>query len=217
MFLIFKNQFLLNCRDSGYIINAIIFFFLSIVIFSLPIAYFENKEFLQIISISVIWFCLFFVILLNVDNIFQQDFKDGTLEQFIINGDNFFFIILSKIISSWMIFCLPIISIIPLACLLLYISSHIIFNIFIISILVSFLMKLLVVFGASILLLPSVGRSMLLLIVFPLIIPVIIFANSALMVGGFFTAVEFLLSIVCFMTPILTLAVVEIIKITIRG
>ena len=158
MFLIFKNQFLLNCRDNSHVVNAVIFFFLAIIIFSLPISRFENKESLQIIAISIIWFCLLFAILLNVENIFQKDFQDGTLEQFIIHSDNFFFIILSKIISNWVIFCLPIISTIPLACLLLDISSYIIFNIIIISILVSFLIKLLTVFGASILLLPSVGR-----------------------------------------------------------
>jgi heme exporter protein B len=217
MFLIFKNQFLLNYRDSSYITNAVIFFFLSIVIFSLPIASFENKESLEIISISFIWFCLLFAILLNVENIFQQDFKDGTLEQFIIHGDNLFFIILSKVISSWIIFCFPIISIIPLACLLLNISSHFIFNIIFVSILVSFLINLLTVFGASILLLPSASRSMLLLIIFPLVIPVIIFANSALLVSEFSFAIKFLFSIACFMTPILTLAVAEIIRITIRG
>src|SRR5690606_21973920 len=60
----------------------------------------------------------------------KEDYEDGVLEQMLIKFSNFEIFILAKIISNWLIFCLPILMMIFIFSLLFGIETHFVKKLF---------------------------------------------------------------------------------------
>ena len=84
----FKLLFLKEIKESfglkGSYILSLTFFSISIIL--LPIGVGPNKSFLSSISPGLIWVSIILTSLLSLNNIFHEDFNDGTLEQTIIKS-----------------------------------------------------------------------------------------------------------------------------------
>ena len=217
-FLILKQDFYQFSRISNKISENLIFFFLSIFIFAFSISNLAyEKFFIEQISIALIWFCLFFSVLFQTDSLFLEDFKDGTLQQYFLYEQNLFWVIFAKILSNWIIFCLPIILCFPILSLILDLSIILILKISFSALLVSLFFKLICAFCAAMTLSPEINKSVLLLIIFPLIIPVIVFANYTLIGQNFWQGIMLITALIMFLGPILMLIISEIIKISISN
>jgi len=218
LFLILKQDFLRLFRINNKISENLILFFLSVFIFSFSIANISYDEaIIERVSVALIWFCLFFAVLFNSGSMFMEDFKDSSLQQYLLYTENLFWLVLSKIISNWLIFCLPIILFMPLITLILDLSLGIIYKILLSSILVSLFFKLICAFCAAIALSPSINKSVLLLIIFPIVIPMIVFANYTIMAGNFWSGMQMITALILFLAPILIFLISEILKISISN
>lgn len=193
-------------NNISQIFNQIVFFFIAISIFAISFNGF-NFESSAIYKISVIWFCLIFSIIISIGNFLKEDFLDGNLEQFLINSSNFEIIVLAKIIANWLIYCLPLIIFIPLAAIILKIDQISWQQLTLISAIVTLIINLIGCFCASLTLACDKNQSLLTILILPLIIPVIIFANSAFIIGedaqNFSNSAIFLSLIFIFLAPIL--------------
>lgn len=206
----------INFKNIRSFTNPLIFFCIAICIFTFCLQNISGLNFNQL-NISLIWFCLVFSIMLGLGNIFRQDFEDGTMEQLFLSGEIFELIIAIKILVNWLVYCLPIIITIPLLAFILKINQPV--NLIIISSLVSLIISLVVSFCASLLLANNSSQSLLTILVLPLTIPTIIFANAAFNVidaNQFASALKFLTALLVFILPILIFATAQVIKLNIR-
>jgi len=216
---IFKQEIILTFRNLNHLLNQVIFFFITISIFAISLANSNNDQTNQILAMSVIWFCLIFSILLHSNNFFKKDFDDGWLEQLLISGHNFSLIIAIKIFANWLISCLILIIAFPLAAVMLKLNSDILINLIFISAIGSLLIKLIASLCAGLILSTNSNNSLLIILVLPLTIPIIIFANAAVSTLApdlFFSSLKFLLAILIFLAPILIFSTAAAIRFNIE-
>ncbi len=206
MFLsIIKQELAINIKNSSNLVQSLIFFLITTSIFAIT-TNIDNID----TALAIMWICLTFAILLSSNQQFQRDFDDGTFEQLYLSGYVFELIILAKIIANWLFNTLPLIIILPIIALILKVPNSLIFdslifNLVAIALIASLLINFTVSFGSSLTLSANSSSSLLIILVLPLLIPIIIFANAAFG-GDFIVSVKFLLAILIFLVPILTLA-----------
>lgn len=173
-----SRELTLNCREPRQIIYACLFFIVMLVFFPLTISADSNT--LRSMAPGIIWIDMLFAFFLSSDRLFQQDYEDGVIEQWLVSGYSVSVIVTAKLFMHW---CLNIIPMLVL-CPLIGVFSH--FNryetmILMLSLLygtpaIVFLCALAAVFSAG---LKREGILMA-LIVFPLTIPILIFGSSTL-------------------------------------
>lgn len=206
---IIKQELIINIKNASNPIQSLVFFLITASIFAIT-TNIDNPT----IAVAIIWICLTFAILLSSNQQFQRDFDDGTFEQLYLSGYVFEIIILAKIIASWLFNTLPLIIILPIVALILKIPSNLILELVFISLIASLLINFLVSFGTSLTLSTNSTSSLLTILVLPLLIPTIIFANSGLS-GDLMVAVKLLISLLVFLTPILTIATSAAVRINV--
>ena len=119
---IFKREYLLTFRNFYDILAIVIFFTLGILVFIFAIGP-DHKIYSQI-GIGIIWTLLLLSTSLSIKKFYQEDFNDGSIILFFINGISLEFIVIIKIITAWLFFQFPFLVIIPLACLLLEVDQN---------------------------------------------------------------------------------------------
>lgn len=90
---------------------TISFFLICLLVF--PLAVGVLNDVISRIAIAAIWISVLFSNLLALDNMFKEDYEDGILEQYIINGISLQYVVLSKCINHWIYSGLPLIIISP--------------------------------------------------------------------------------------------------------
>ena len=117
---IFYKEYLLTFRNFYDILTIIIFFILGILIFIFAIG--PDKEIFDEIGIGIIWTLFLLSSNLSIRKFYNDDFNDGTLVLFLISRISLEFIVILKMIVSWLFFQIPFLFIIPIACLMLNIN-----------------------------------------------------------------------------------------------
>lgn len=165
------------------------------------------------INISAIWFCLIFSIILGSNNFLKQDFEDGSLEQLLLSGNPFSFIIFAKIFANWLIYSLPIIISIPVISLILGLESKIIIYLTLSAIITTIIVNLFSCFASSLVLLSHSGSSLLTILILPMTIPIIIFANNSIIdYQSFLFSIKILFALFIFLLPIMILGITLAVK-----
>ncbi len=206
---IIKQELIINIKNSSNLVQSLVFFLITASIFAIT----TNIDNINL-AVAIIWVCLTFAILLGCNQQFQRDFDDGTFEQLYLSGYLFELIILVKIFANWLFNTLPLIIILPIVALILKIPSNLIVDLILIALIASLLINFLVSFGTSLTLSTNSTSSLLTILVLPLSIPTIIFANSGLN-GDFMVAIKLLFGLLIFLTPILTLATSAAVRINV--
>jgi len=103
---------LLSLRSPGDVINALMFFVISISLF--PLGGGADTDFLSGIASGVIWVTALLAIMFSMDSLFRADYEDGSLEQLLMSPQPLYFLLLAKVFSHWLLSCLPIIILAPL-------------------------------------------------------------------------------------------------------
>ena len=204
---IISRELNLIFAKTDQMVNPLIFFFITLSIFALCFSNLSDNSVYQQLNIGIIWLCLIFSILLGINRCFKEDFADGTIEQLLISGHIFELIITAKILANWLIYCLPLIISIPIAALILKLDLDLILNLMLIATLVSLIINFIASFGAALIVAVNCGHALLTILVLPLTIPIIIFANSAFIDPDpelFYSSLKFLLAALAFLAPILT-------------
>ena len=141
----FKLEFLKLRKKTRSWLGPILVFWLIMLAYPLTVEFLQDK--LEIGFFSVLWIAILISMMLAVEDIFSEDYNDGSLEQTLIKNLSFSFIIVIKIFTYWLLIGLPIsilsfvfslgtsedlslsLSILPLA----IISSYIFLNLFVLG------------------------------------------------------------------------------------
>tara|TARA_Y100000816_G_C25965087_1_gene503590 strand:+ start:196 stop:855 length:660 start_codon:yes stop_codon:yes gene_type:complete len=118
----FKKEFLVYSRKSTFFITPIVFFLISISLY--PIGISNDPEILKNLAPGLIWITILLSTLLSFQNIFLDDFEDGSMELLLASGNNLSLIVLIKILVNWIFSCLPIILLSVLSIFLLYLPQE---------------------------------------------------------------------------------------------
>ena len=141
----FELEFLKLRKKTRSWLGPILVFWLIMLAYPLTVEFLQDK--LEIGFFSVLWIAILISMMLAVEDIFSEDYNDGSLEQTLIKNLSFSFIIVIKIFTYWLLIGLPIsilsfvfslgtsedlslsLSILPLA----IISSYIFLNLFVLG------------------------------------------------------------------------------------
>ena len=137
-----KLEYLKLKKKTRNWLGPIIVFWLIMLAFPLTVEFMQDK--LEIGFFSVLWIAILISMMLATEDIFIEDYNDGSLEQTIIKNTSFQFLISIRIVVYWLMIGVPIsilsfifslgtsedlllsISVIPLS----IISSYIFLNLF---------------------------------------------------------------------------------------
>ena len=141
----FKLEFLKLRKKTRSWLGPILVFWLIMLAYPLTVEFLQDK--LEIGFFSVLWIAILISMILATEDIFSEDYNDGSLEQTLIKNTSFSIIIVTKIFTYWLLIGLPIsilsfvfslgttedlslsLSILPLA----IISSYIFLNLFVLG------------------------------------------------------------------------------------
>ena len=140
-----KLEYLKLKKKTRSWLGPILVFWLIMLAFPLTVEFIQDK--LEIGFFSVLWIAILISMMLATEDIFIEDYNDGSLEQTIIKNTSFQFLISIRIVVYWLMIGVPIsilsfifslgtsedlllsISVIPLS----IISSYIFLNLFVLG------------------------------------------------------------------------------------
>jgi heme exporter protein CcmB len=210
-FIFLRQELLISSKNMSQILANSLFFIISLVIFLILTSKNDNLIQKNIYFFAFLWISIISSLIFSSNNFLKKDYEDGSLEQIYINSISHFEIfIFARNITNWIIYSLPIIVI-----SLFFLNNYeinlknsaliLIFSSLIINQICSF---------CGILSISGNSSSLISIIALPLIIPAIIFANSALIYNEIF-AVKFLIFLLIFLSPITVFLSSKIVKISI--
>ena len=129
--------------------------------------------------LAIIWTVLVLSSSITVNKLLKDDYDDSNFEIYQFSSLSFELIALSKIITSWILFQLPLLLLIPLISIVLSIDQNKIYMLIITMAIGSPILSILSVVASSKLLTNNKNFNLGGLIIFPMSIPIIIFAVGA--------------------------------------
>ena len=178
LFLIYcKYELLRNFANATTVLNSISFFLLIMIISAISAgpSFFSDKTLL----ISCIWTAAVLSCVLTLDAIFYKDFSDGTADLLILSSTTLEIVALAKAFSFWVTNCFTIIATACLAFLLIGFDKQLVMNFLLCITLVTLTMSLIGVALSALTANSKGGGLLLTILVFPLMIPPIIFGTRA--------------------------------------
>ena len=119
---ILKKEFLIYSRKSSSFISPVVFFLISISLY--PIGISNDPDILKNLAPGLIWITVLLSTLISFQNIFSEDYEDGSIELLLASGQNLSLIVLIKIFVNWFFSCLPIIILSVFSVFLLYLPQE---------------------------------------------------------------------------------------------
>lgn len=174
---ILKRELNLYFRQSRDIANSVLFFLLIAIVFPFGIG--SEEEILREIGVGVIWVAAVFACMFGINSIFQEDYDDGTLNQYLTLPFALEIITLAKITANWVAYALPIIILAPFMAVIFAIDFS---DGLLISLSLLFATPIFIMLGAiaaAISLGAKKKRIMLSLLVLPLYVPVLIYGTAS--------------------------------------
>jgi heme exporter protein B len=204
---IIKFEFLKLLKKSRGWIGPILVFMLIMIAYPLT-AELSDIELGQSFF-SILWIAALLVIMLATEDIFLEDFNDGSLEQYAISQNNLSFIVGSKIFIYWLIVGLPISILGSIFCVGITNQSNFGFQIFPILLISTYIFMNVFSFGNALSL--TKGSILGTLVTLPLLLPlliilgkVVIAINFDLNYSGFLFLLLGILSIIIVIIPMIT-------------
>ena len=159
----------LRSKSRGWL-GPILVFILIMVAFPLTVEI-SNID-LDQSFFAVLWIAILLVMMLSTEDIFLEDFNDGSLEQFAISNISLPYIIAVKIFIYWLLIGAPISIIGSLFCLGLTNSANLAINILPILLITSYIFINVFSFGNALSL--NKGSALGTLVTLPLLLPLMI-------------------------------------------
>lgn len=203
---IFRFEFLKLSRKSRGWLGPILVFVLIMIAYPLTVEV-SNLELGQSFF-SVLWIATMLVMMLATEDIFLEDYNDGSLEQLSISDGNLSFVIAVKIFIYWMLIGIPISIIGFLFCIGITNSSQNSIYVLPIILVASYIFINVFSFGNALSL--TKGSVLGTLVTLPLLLPllivlgkVIVAINFGLNYFGFLLLLLGILSIIIFIVPMI--------------
>ena len=103
---IFKLEFSKLLKKTRSWLGPILVFWLIMLAYPLTVEFLQEN--LEVGFFSVLWISILISMMLATEDIFIEDFNDGSLEQIIIKKTSFSFLVSIKILIYWLLTGLPI-------------------------------------------------------------------------------------------------------------
>ena len=172
-----RRDLLLAFRRRAELIQPLVFLLVVISLFPLGVG--PGPQLLAQIAVGVIWIAALLATVLTLENLFRSDFEDGSLEQLVLSGQPLVKIALAKVGAHWLVTGLPIVLLAPLLALWMNLSTTGI-PVLIVSLLLGTpTLALLGAIASALTVSVRRGGQLLSLLVFPLYVPILILASSA--------------------------------------
>ena len=109
-------------RQRMLIINACLFFLMILVFFPLTMP--PDVGLLRSIAPGLVWIAMLLAMFLSAERLFQQDYDDGVVEQWLVSGYPLCLLVSAKIWVHWLTNLLPMMIFCPLLALLFALNAH---------------------------------------------------------------------------------------------
>lgn len=172
-----KREFVVGFRNRSDLANPIIFF-LCIIVF-VPLGISPEGRVLATLAPGMIWIVALLATLLSLDRLFQSDYDDGSLEQFIVSGQPMYWLVMAKVIVHWLITGLPLTILAPLLGVMMSLPAEGYLPLIVTLLLGTGSLSLIGSIGAALTVALRRGGLLLSLIIMPLYVPVLIFGTGA--------------------------------------
>jgi heme exporter protein B len=175
--ILLKHELLLAWRQRGLTFQPLLFFVLLVTL--VPLALTPETHLLQTVAPGIIWLAALLATLLGLDNLFNQDWLDGSLEQLLLSPVSLTGLIAVKISAFWLVAELPLLLITPLLAILLHLSGYTLKILMLSLLLGTPMLALIGAMGAALTVGLRHGGILLALIILPLYVPILIFGSGA--------------------------------------
>lgn len=165
-------------RRKHDVFNAVLFFIIVVSLFPLGID--PAPEFLAPASGGILWCAAVLSILMVIEGIFKEDYRDGSLEQWLVSGLYLPLLVLLKLIVQWAGVLMPLLMVMPLLSQMLYLPSGSFWVLIMTVVLGTPSLFLIGAIGAALTVSLRQGAMLVMLLILPFYLPVIIFAVSAI-------------------------------------
>jgi len=172
-----RRDFLLAYRRRAELLQPLVFLLVVITLFPLGVG--PSPQLLASIAAGVIWIAALLATVLSLDSLFRSDFEDGTLEQMVLSGQPLALIALARIVAHWLVAGLPIVLLSPLLAIWMNLPDAGV-PVLIESLAIGTpVLSLIGAIGGALTVSLKRGGQLLSLLVFPLYVPLLILATSA--------------------------------------
>lgn len=179
---VYKRDLTLTVRTAGQWLNTLLFFVIVVSLFPLGIG--PGPQTLATIAPGIVWVSALLSMMLSLDSLFANDFRDGTLEQFVVSGQPLSVIVVAKVLAHWTTGGLPLVVLSPLLGLVMQLPEAA-YGVLVLSLLIGTLaLSFIGGIGAALIVSVNQGGVLLSLLVLPLTVPVLIFGSGAVSAAG---------------------------------
>lgn len=116
----FKQAFLreitLQKRQLRGTVNACLFFFMVVMLF--PLSFPSDLVFLRKLLPGLVWIAVLFSFFLSAEHVFQQEYEDGVLEQWLLSDEPMQVRVRIKLVVHWLTNLAPLILFCPILTIL---------------------------------------------------------------------------------------------------
>lgn len=179
---VYRRDVTLAVRSAGQWLNTMLFFVIVVSLFPLGIG--PGPQTLATIAPGIVWVSALLSMMLSLDSLFAHDFRDGTLEQFVVGGQPLSVIVIAKVLAHWTTGGLPLVVLSPLLGLVMQLPEAA-YGVLLLSLLIGTLaLSFIGGIGAALIVSVNQGGVLLSLLVLPLTVPVLIFGSGAVTSAG---------------------------------
>ncbi len=173
---ILRRELKLTFRRRQQWLNPLFFFVIVVTLFPMGVG--PSAQILSVIAPGVIWVAALLAMLLSLDTLFTSEYRDGTLEQFILGSQPLSIIVLAKVAAHWIVSALPLVVLSPLLGLLMHLEARALPGLLASLVLGTVTLSLLGAIGAGLTVGLRYGSVLVAVLVMPLYVPVLIFGSS---------------------------------------
>lgn len=170
---LFKRDLLLALRNRYEVANSLLFFVVIVILF--PLAVGPDKLLLQALGPGVIWVAALLSHLLSLNQLFSDDFSDGSLDQILVTPASLPLLGSAKILAHWLVTGLPLVVVAPLLAVFFYLPLQAVGVLLVSLLLGTPILSWIGAIGSALTVGLRQGGLLLSLLILPLYVPVLIF------------------------------------------
>lgn len=174
----FQRELLIHMRQPRLLINASLFFVMIVVFFPLTMP--SSSLLLKQIAPGLVWMAVLLAALLASERLFQQDYDDGVIEQWLVSGYSLRIIVSAKMLAHWLLTVTPLLLFCPIFALLFGFTGYELMILLLVLILgtpaILALCALAAAFGTGM----QQKGILMALVLLPLTVPVMIFGSGTI-------------------------------------
>ncbi len=210
-----RRELTLAARRMADVLTTLFFFVIVVSLFPLGVS--PELSVLRSIAPGVVWVAALLASMLALGRLFEEDFRDGTLEQLLVSPQPLSLMVLIKVLSHWLLTGAPLVLMSPLLGLQFGLDGEALRTLILTLFIGTPALSLIGAVGAALTLGLRGGGVLLSLLILPLYVPVLIFGagaveavNSGLGASGHISLLAAILVLAVCTTPWVTASALKI-------